>query len=71
MLTSACFSGKYLKVSFSQNGEGDFIRTRFWSEIRAGYKDCFSETLYSNTKLLSLIGINGISVGANPELIEP
>ena len=71
------FSEKYLKISFSQNGEDDFIRAHFWSEILAGYKGtyldigCFSETLYSNTKLLSLIGWHGIAVDANPELIEP
>jgi len=71
------FAEKYLKISFSQNGEDDFIRGHFWSEILAGYKGtyldigCFSETLYSNTKLLSLIGWHGVVVDANPELIEP
>ena len=33
--------------------------------------DCFSKPLYSNSKLLSLIGWHGIAVDANPELIEP
>ena len=71
------FAEKYLKISFSQNGEDDFIRGHFWSEILAGYKGtyldigCFSETLYSNTKLLSLIGWHGIAVDANPELLNP
>ena len=71
------FDEKYLKISFSQNGEDDYIRAHFWSEILAGYKGsyldigCFSETLYSNTKLLSLIGWHGVAVDANPELIEP
>jgi len=71
------FAEKYLKISFSQNGEDDYIRGHFWSEILAGYKGtyldigCFSETLYSNTKLLSLIGWHGVVVDANPELIEP
>ena len=71
------FAEKYLKISFSQNGEDDYIRAHFWSEILTGYKGtyldigCFSETLYFNTKLLSLIGWHGVVVDANPELIEP
>ena len=68
---------KYLKISFSQNGEDDFIRGYFWSDILAGHQGtyldigCFSETLYSNTKLLSLIGWHGIAVDANPDLELP
>ena len=68
---------KYLKISFSQNGEDDFIRSYFWSDLLAGYKGtyldigCFSESLYSNTKLLSLMGWKGIAVDANPELESP
>lgn len=63
-----------LKIGFSQNGEDDFIRGFFWDEILKGqvgtYIDigCYHETLYSNTKLLNLIGWNGIAVDANPEL---
>ena len=76
-LSRQVFDEKYLKISFSQNGEDDYIRAHFWSEILAGFKGsyldigCFSETLYSNTKLLSLIGWHGVAVDANPELIEP
>jgi len=68
---------KFLKISFSQNGEDDYIRSHFWSDILAGrrgtYLDigCFNETLYSNTKLLSLIGWRGIAVDANPDLKQP
>jgi len=68
---------KFLKISFSQNGEDDFIRSHFWSDILAGrqgtYLDigCFNETLYSNTKLLNLIGWHGIAVDANPDLEQP
>lgn len=68
---------KYLKISFSQNGEDDFIRSHFWSDILSGHKGtyldigCFSETLYSNTKLLSLIGWRGVAVDANPDLEQP
>lgn len=68
---------KYLKISFSQNGEDDFIRGHFWSDILAGHKGsyldigCFSETLYSNTKLLSLAGWRGVAVDANPDLERP
>lgn len=71
------FNEKYIKISFSQNGEDDFIRSFFWSDILAGYKGtyidigCFSETLYSNTKLLSLVGWNGLAVDANPDLKDP
>ena len=65
---------KCLKISFSQNGEDDFIRGHFWNEILSGYKGtyldigCFSETLFSNTKLLSLMGWAGLAVDANPAL---
>ena len=68
---------KYLKISFSQNGEDDFIRSHFWSDILAGHQGsyldigCFSVTLYSNTKLLSLSGWCGIAVDANPDLERP
>lgn len=68
---------KYLKIGFSQNGEDDFIRGHFWSDILAGHQGtyldigCFSETLYSNTKLLSLIGWCGLAVDANPDLERP
>ena len=67
---------RHLKISFSQNGEDDFIRSYFWDDILNGYKGtyldvgCFSETLYSNTKLLSLIGWSGLAVDANPDLKE-
>ena len=63
---------KYLKISFSQNGEDDFIRSHFWNDILAGHKGtyldigCYHETLYSNTKLLNLIGWRGLAVDANP-----
>ena len=65
---------KYLKISFSQNGEDDFIRGHFWNNILEGYKGtyldigCYNETLYSNTKLLSLMGWSGLAVDANPDL---
>ena len=65
---------KYLKIGFSQNGEDDFIRAHFWNDILAGYKGtyldvgCYHETLYSNTKLLSLSGWHGLAVDANPDL---
>lgn len=68
---------KYLKISFSQNGEDDYIRSHFWSDILGGHQGtyldigCFSETLYSNTKLLSLIGWRGVAVDANPDLERP
>jgi len=68
---------KYLKISFSQNGEDDFIRSHFWSNILAGQKGtyldigCYQETLYSNTKLLSLVGWRGLAVDANPDLEQP
>ena len=68
---------KYLKIGFSQNGEDDFIRSHFWNKILEGYKGtyldigCYSETLYSNTKLLSLIGWSGLAVDANPDLANP
>ena len=65
---------KFLKISFSQNGEDDFVRSFFWNDIlnrKIGiYLDigCYHETLYSNTKLLNLIGWKGIGVDANPDL---
>jgi hypothetical protein len=68
---------RYLKISFSQNGEDDFIRSYFWDRILQGFKGiyldigCYDETLYSNTKLLSLIGWSGLAVDANPDLKEP
>jgi hypothetical protein len=68
---------KYLKISFSQNGEDDFIRSHFWNDILAGHKGtyldigCYHETLYSNTKLLNLIGWRGLAVDANPDLEQP
>jgi len=68
---------KYLKIGFSQNGEDDFIRGHFWNDILAGYKGtyldvgCYHETLYSNTKLLNLIGWQGLAVDANPDLEQP
>ena len=68
---------KYLKIGFSQNGEDDFIRAHFWNNILAGYKGtyldvgCYHETLYSNTKLLSIIGWQGFAVDANPDLHQP
>ena len=65
---------KGLKIGFSQNGEDDFIRGFFWDRIlnkqTSQYLDigCFDETLYSNTKLLSLCGWTGIAVDANPDV---
>ena len=65
---------KYLKISFSQNGEDDYIRGFFWENILQGYQGkyidigCYDEKLYSNTKLLSLIGWNGMAIDANPDL---
>jgi hypothetical protein len=70
-------SDKYLKISFSQNGEDDYVRAHFWEEILKGFKGtyidigCFHETLYSNTKLLSLMGWHGLAIDANPELKDP
>jgi len=65
---------KYLKISFSQNGEDDYIRSFFWDKILSQntgiYVDigCYHESLYSNTKLLSLIGWTGLGIDANPDL---
>lgn len=65
---------KFLKIGFSQNGEDDFIRGYFWEKIlrneQLSYLDigCFHDSLYSNTKLLSLAGWKGIAIDANPEL---
>jgi len=67
------FSNQFLKIGFSQNGEDDFIRGFFWEKILAKeagvYVDigCYHESLYSNTKLLSLVGWNGVAVDANPD----
>lgn len=64
---------QFLKIGFSQNGEDEFIRGFFWDQIlhkrTSQYLDigCFDETLYSNTKLLSLCGWTGIAVDANPD----
>ena len=66
-----------LKIGYSQNGEDDVIRTFFWEKIikrELGiYIDigCFREDIYSNTKLLNLIGWRGIAIDANPDLLEP
>ena len=76
-LTREVLSEKYLKISFSQNGEDDYIRGHFWKKILAGHPGtyidigCYHETLYSNTKLLSLIGWRGLAVDANPDLEAP
>lgn len=62
-----------MKIGFSQNGEDDFIRGFFWEEILAKeigiYVDigCYHESLYSNTKLLNLVGWRGVAVDANPD----
>ena len=66
-----------LKISFSQNSEDDFIRSFFWQEILEGKKGtyldigCFHESLYSNTKLLSLVGWHGLGVDANIDMMKP
>jgi hypothetical protein len=66
-------SNPFLKIGFSQNGEDDFIRGFFWKKILAKelgvYIDigCYHESLYSNTKLLNLVGWRGIAVDANPD----
>jgi hypothetical protein len=73
VINSNILSNPFLKIGFSQNGEDDFIRGFFWEKILAKkpgvYVDigCYHESLYSNTKLLSLVGWRGIAVDANPE----
>ena len=63
---------KFLKIGFSQDGEDDYIRSFFWERLLRGYEGiyidigCYNESLYSNTKLLSLFGWKGIAVDANP-----
>lgn len=75
-ISKEVLQSKYLKIGFSQNGEDDFIRSFFWEEILKGqvghYIDigCFHETLYSNTKLLSMTGWFGVAIDANPSLKE-
>lgn len=65
---------KFLKIGFSQNGEDEIIREFFWNDILSNNKKtyldigCYNETLYSNTKLLSLAGWNGIAIDANPDV---
>jgi len=46
-------------------------RVTFWQGIKELISTFFSETLYSNTKLLSLIGWRGVAVDANPDLERP
>ncbi len=64
---------KNLKISFSQNGEDGYITSYFWNDIlskKKGYYldiGCFHEAVFSNTKLLSLVGWEGIAVDANPD----
>ena len=66
----------YLKVGYSENGEDDVIRNFFWEDImdrkECIYLDigCFREDMFSNTKLLSLMGWRGIVLDANPDLSE-
>jgi len=66
-------SNQFVKISFSQNGEDDFVRSFFWDKIltqKTGYYldiGCFHESLYSNTKLLNLVGWSGVAVDANPD----
>lgn len=73
---SDALKDKYLKISFSQDGEDDFVRSFFWDQILNGYKGtyidigCYNESLYSNTKLLSLIGWKGFALDANPDTKE-
>ena len=73
VINSSVLSNQFLKIGFSQNGEDDFIRAFFWERILARetgvYVDigCFHESLYSNTKLLNLVGWRGIAVDANPD----
>lgn len=68
---------KYLKISFSQNSEDDIVRAHFWGEILNNYKGtyldlgCYGESLYSNTKLLNLVGWHGLAVDANPDFQKP
>ena len=63
---------KGLKISFSQNGEDSFITSYFWLDIikrKKGYYldiGCFNEGIFSNTKLLSIVGWEGIGIDANP-----
>ena len=70
------FKNQFLKIGFSQNGEDDFVRGYFWDRIINGYQGryldigCGHESLYSNTKLLHLVGWSGIVVDANQGLQE-
>jgi len=76
IISSDVLKNKFLKISFSQDGEDDFIRSFFWDQILSGYKGtyvdigCYDESLYSNTKLLSLLGWSGVAVDANPDTIR-
>jgi len=73
IIDQGVFSNKFLKIGFSQNGEDDFVRSFFWERILARdfgvYVDIgsFHESLYSNTKLLHLVGWSGVAVDANPD----
>ena len=68
---------KGLKISFSQNGEDGFITSYFWLDILnrkvGSYLDigCFNEAIFSNTKLLSLVGWHGVALDANPVFEKP
>jgi hypothetical protein len=76
LISSDILNNKFLKIGFSQNGEDDFIRSFFWQKILDGepgtYIDigCYHESLYSNTKLLSLAGWSGVAVDANPDMCQ-
>ena len=74
LFNDSIFREKFLKIGFSQNGEDEIIREFFWKDIlsnnKKNYLDigCYHESLYSNTKLLSLAGWNGIAIDANPDM---
>ena len=67
------FEDQFVKVSFSQDGEDDFIRSFFWNQLLQGYKGSFIDigcgdpSLYSNTKLLYLVGWRGMAIDADPD----
>ena len=73
LIDKAILNESYVKIGFSQNGEDEVIREFFWNDILSNNKKtyldigCYHETLYSNTKLLSLAGWSGIAIDANPD----
>ena len=74
LINKSIFSEQFLKIGFSQHGEDEIVRQFFWQDILSSnqktYLDigCFHETLYSNTKILSLAGWSGIAIDANPDV---